>query len=63
MISLVAVDNKQIQFSMNGEVFIVPRKEIEERFNVYWFAGTLFDQIKQSINKSTDLKWLIKYKT
>ena len=57
---LIGLHNHQIQFSVDDEVYIIPRKKIETEFCVYWFKGDLYRTIKILFSKNKD--WFNKYK-
>lgn len=61
-ISLIGVDNKKIQLTINAGTYSIPKSEIEKRFEIYWFSANLFGKIEQKIRRLSDLEWLEKYK-
>ncbi len=57
---LIGLHNHQVQFSLGKDVYIIPRDDIEAKFNLYWFIGGLYKSIIRSVLKEKD--WLNKYK-
>lgn len=56
---LIELDNHQIQFELDGKVYLIPRKDVEEKLKVYWFIGDLYNTTIRAVKKESE--WLTKY--
>ena len=58
--SFIRCDNEEISFLLDGDKYTIPRKEIEEKLNLYWFMGTLYYTIIDQVKNKPE--WILEYK-
>ena len=57
---LICCHNYHIQFSLDGEVYILTRNTVETELNIYWFAVDLYRMIIRAVQNKKE--WLQKFK-
>lgn len=61
MDKLILLNNDQIKFELNGSTYMIPRKDIELRFKLYWMKAALYDDIIELVKEYPN--WFKKYKS
>jgi len=57
---LISIDNHRVKFKLDGETYLVLRKDACDMFNLYWFMGDVYNKFIILVDKERE--WLKKYR-